>query len=89
MSWCMGVAPLRPPKMRGELWGRWLSFYDWSVWRVGIGHPLQMRSWWSAKLRNTAFPDPTHELAAAVVAVPKPVCVAVGAATTGLAAVCA
>ncbi len=39
MTWCMGVALLRPPKMRGELWGRWLSFCDLAVWLKRMAGP--------------------------------------------------
>ena len=49
--------------------------------------PLHMRSWCVDAWTNTALPDPTHELTASVVAAPELVCVAVGVATTDLAAV--
>ncbi len=82
---CRGARRLRPCtrqrcKASCGAGGSHFSFCQFGGWASDA--PLQMRSWWSDRLRKKALPDPTHELAAPVVAAPELVCGAVGVATT-------
>ena len=85
----MVVAPMRPREEQGVVGltgGSTFVMGEFAGWAWDT--PLRTRSPRSETLQSVALPFRTHELAAAVVAAPELVCVAVGVATNDMAAVC-